>query len=54
MTLGLEAQRQKASERRSSKLAGRNMSEARAGPERAIVEADLAHIQGRPCVQREG
>jgi hypothetical protein len=41
-------------ERRSSKLAGRNVSEARAGPERAIVEADLAHIQGRPRVRREG
>jgi hypothetical protein len=41
-------------ERRSSEFAGRNVSEARAGPERAVVEADLAHIQGRPCVQREG
>jgi hypothetical protein len=41
-------------ERRSSEFAGRNVSEARAGPERAVVEADLAHIQGRPCVRREG
>jgi hypothetical protein len=41
-------------ERRSSELAGRNVSEARAGPERAIVGADLTHIQGRLGTRREG
>jgi hypothetical protein len=30
------------------------VSEARAGPERAVVGADLAHIQGRPSTRREG
>ena len=30
------------------------MSEARAGPERAVVEADLTHIRGRPCARRKG
>jgi hypothetical protein len=49
-----EAPRQKASERRSSKCAGRNEAEARAGPESNVVDADPAEPRRRPTLLDDG
>jgi len=49
-----EAQRQKSSERRASKRAGSNLSEARAGPESNVADADPAEPRRRPTLLGEG